>query len=110
MKTTTQTTETLLSTAAALDTDRRWKAVGQFAGYRVVGNRVHNLKSGAVYTVGMDGVCSCPDSQFRLSPLRAKMAREGVATACRCRHFYIGRLLTGRSVKVGSSTFTALRK
>lgn len=106
-----KSTTTLLATATALDTDRRWRAVGQFAGYRLMPNGdLLNMASGAVYQVVGKSGCSCKDYEKTIGPKRAAMTAAGVATNCCCKHIYCRRLLTGRSVKVGASTFTALKK
>lgn len=111
------TTETLIQTAAKMHQDRLIRAINEFPMYRTLTNgSLLNTKTGDVYTVVGTSGCSCPDFAGKdgytgtVTKMRNKMTAEGVATPCCCKHWAIRRLLSGGSVKVGSSIFRAKTK
>lgn len=103
--------DALLTAAANVDHARRIKAINEFPNYRIIGDgRLLNLKTGDIYQFEAKSRCSCPDYTGRIAPLRDRMRAAGAATSCCCKHWYVGRLLSGHSVQVGNSTFRAKKK
>ncbi len=105
------TTTNLLEAAAKMHTDRMKRAVCDFPKYRLFPDgSLLNMETGDIYSkVGTSG-CSCPDFTGRVQKMRDAMTAEGVATPCECKHRGIVRLLSGKTVTIGTSVFRAKKK
>jgi hypothetical protein len=103
---------TLLETAAKMHTSRMVRAINEFPKYRLLNTAgdLLNLETGDIYLkVGSSG-CSCPDFTGRVQKMRDAMTAEGVACPCECKHAGMRRLLSGKTVTIGSSVFRAKKK
>jgi hypothetical protein len=106
------TTTDLLESANKMHQSRMVRAVNEFNRYRLLNTSgdLLNRETGEIYTkVGTSG-CSCPDFTGRVQKMRDALTDAGVATGCTCKHNGIRKLLSGQSVKVGNSVFTAKKK
>lgn len=108
------TPSALLARAAEMDHARRETAVNEFLGYRMVGPaQIQNRESGAIYTISAGERCNCPDFCGRVQGVRDRMTEAGIENPerlVRCKHYYTGRLLIGRDVRVGFLVLRAIKK